>query len=65
MTLLQAAILGIVEGFTEYLPISSTAHLVLASHILRLPQTEFVKSFEIIIQSGAILAVIVLYSRKF
>ncbi|MEK7616241.1 MAG: undecaprenyl-diphosphate phosphatase [Patescibacteria group bacterium] len=65
MTILHAIILGIVEGITEYLPISSTAHLVLASDVLKLTQTEFLKSFEVIIQSGAILAVLVLYWRKF
>jgi undecaprenyl-diphosphatase len=65
MTFFHALILGIVEGLTEYLPISSTAHLVLASDVLKLAQTEFLKSFEIIIQSGAILAVLVLYWRKF
>ncbi|MBI2074363.1 MAG: undecaprenyl-diphosphate phosphatase [Candidatus Levybacteria bacterium] len=61
MDYFQAAILSIVEGITEFLPISSTGHLVLASKLLNLPQTDFVKSFEIIIQLGAILAVIVLY----
>lgn len=61
MELFQAAILSIVEGITEFLPVSSTGHLVLASEILKLPQTEFVKSFEIIIQLGAILAVGVIY----
>ncbi len=65
MNILHAIILGIVEGVTEYLPISSTAHLVLTSDLLKLAQTEFLKSFEIIIQSGAILAVVVLYWRKF
>jgi undecaprenyl-diphosphatase len=65
MTLLQAIILGVVEGFTEFLPISSTAHLILASELLGLQQTEFQKSFEIAIQLGAILSVILLYWRKF
>lgn len=65
MSLLHAIILGIVEGITEFLPISSTAHLILSSHALRLGDTEFVKSFEIIIQLGAILSVVVLYWRKF
>lgn len=65
MSLFHAVLLGIVEGVTEYLPISSTAHLVLASDFLRLEQTDFLKSFEIIIQSGAILAVLVLYWRRF
>src|SRR5687767_681024 len=65
MSVLQALILGIIEGITEFLPVSSTAHLILAAHALRLPETEFVKSFEIIIQLGAILSVVVLYFRKF
>lgn len=64
MNILQAIILGIVEGITEFLPISSTGHLILASNILAIAQSDFVKSFEIVIQSGAILAVIVLYFRK-
>jgi len=61
MDYLSAIILGIIEGITEFLPISSTGHLILASKILQLPSTEFVKSFEIIIQLGAILAIVVLY----
>ena len=54
-----------VEGISEFLPISSTAHLVLASNLLGLAQSDFVKSFEIIIQLGAILAVVVLYWKRF
>jgi undecaprenyl-diphosphatase len=65
MSLLHAIILGIVEGITEFLPISSTAHLILASHLLHLGESEFVKSFEIIIQLGAILSVVVLFWSKF
>ena len=65
MSLLYALILGVVEGVTEFLPISSTAHLILASHLLHLTETEFVKSFQIIIQLGAILSVVVLYWKKF
>ncbi len=64
MSLLHAIILGIVEGITEFLPISSTAHLILASKLLAL-DSEFVKSFEIIIQFGAILSVVVLYWNRF
>ena len=64
MSLLHALILGIVEGITEFLPVSSTAHLILASRLLAL-DSEFVKSFEIIIQFGAILSVVVLYWKKF
>jgi len=65
MTFLQSVILGIVEGFTEFLPISSTAHLVLTSRLLSITQSDYTKTFEIAIQSGAILAVVVLYWRKF
>ncbi|MBI2627024.1 MAG: undecaprenyl-diphosphatase UppP [Parcubacteria group bacterium] len=61
----SSIILGIVEGFTEFLPISSTAHLTLAADLLRLPQSDYMKTFEIVIQSGAILAVIALYWKKF
>ena len=55
--------MSIVEGVTEFLPVSSTAHLVLASKLMGISQTGFVKSFEIAIQLGAILAVVVLYFK--
>ena len=63
MTYLHTLILGIVEGVSEFLPISSTGHLILASYLLHLKQTDFQKSFEIAIQLGAILSVVVLYWR--
>jgi undecaprenyl-diphosphatase len=65
LTMWHALILGIVEGVTEFLPVSSTAHLILASRALNLQETEFLKSFQIIIQLGAILSVVVLYWSKF
>ncbi len=65
MNLFQTLILAIIEGVTEFLPISSTGHLVLTSKILGLMQTDFIKSFEIAIQLGAILAVVVLYWKRF
>lgn len=61
----QAGILSIVEGISEFLPISSTGHLILASKLLSLPQNEFVKTFEIAIQSGAIFSVLFLYWKRF
>jgi len=63
MSILHAIILSITEGLTEFLPISSTGHMILAGKLLGIPSTEFVKSFEIIIQLGAILAVVVLYTK--
>ncbi|OGK22018.1 hypothetical protein A3C23_02925 [Candidatus Roizmanbacteria bacterium RIFCSPHIGHO2_02_FULL_37_13b] len=63
MTFLHAVILGIVEGLTEFLPISSTAHLIWISKFLGLQTTEFTKFFEVFIQSGAILAVVILYFK--
>ncbi len=64
MDLLSALILGVVEGVTEFLPVSSTGHLILTARFLGLSQTEFLKSFEITIQLGAILAVVVVYARS-
>jgi len=64
MDLFHSIILGIVQGITEFLPISSTGHLILAERILNLGQGEFLKSFDIIIQLGSILAVVVLYWRE-
>jgi undecaprenyl-diphosphatase len=65
MTYLDAIILGIIEGVTEFLPVSSTGHLILASYILDIPSSDFHKSFEIIIQLGAITAVVLLFWRSF
>jgi undecaprenyl-diphosphatase len=65
MNIFHAFILGIVEGVSEFLPISSTGHLILASRVLGILQTEFVKTFEIAIQLGAIISVIVLYGKRF
>jgi undecaprenyl-diphosphatase len=64
MTILHGIILGIIEGITEFLPISSTGHLILASELLKIAQSDFVKSFEVIIQFGAILSVVVLYWKQ-
>ena len=65
LTIFQALVLGVVEGLTEFLPISSTAHLTLTATVLGLPQSAAVKTVEIAIQSGAILAVLVTYWRQF
>ena len=65
MNLWHAVILGMVEGITEFLPISSTAHLMLAGRLLGLEKTSFLTTFEISIQLGAILAVVSLYWRSF
>lgn len=64
MTILHAVLLGIIEGITEFLPISSTGHLILAERLLGLVSTDFTKSFSIVIQLGAILAVVSAYGRK-
>lgn len=61
MNIIEIIILGVIEGITEFLPISSTAHLILVSKIFGLHQTEFLKFFEVFIQSGAIMAVILEY----
>jgi undecaprenyl-diphosphatase len=65
MGIIEAIILGIVEGLTEFLPISSTGHMIITSSLLGIQKNEFTKLFEIAIQFGAILAVVVLYARKF
>lgn len=64
MNFIHTIILGIVEGLTEFLPISSTAHIDIVRNFLSIPSDEFIKSFEIIIQLGAIMAVIILYAKK-
>ena len=65
MTYLQALILAIIEGITEFLPVSSTGHMILASAILKVQDPEFTKTFEIVIQLGAIMAVALLYVKRF
>jgi undecaprenyl-diphosphatase len=64
MTLFDAVILGTLEGLTEFLPISSTGHLILASHFLGLEQTSAHKTFEVCIQLGSILAVLFLFAKR-
>lgn len=65
MSILQAIIVAIVEGLTEYLPISSTGHMIITEELLGIPSTDFTKLFTVTIQLGAILAVVVLYWKKF
>ncbi len=65
MTYLQALVLAIIEGLTEFLPVSSTGHMVIASAIMGIGHDPFVKLFEVAIQLGAILAVVALYWKKF
>ena len=65
MDLLQTIIIAIVEGLTEFLPVSSTGHMIIAQNMLGVESTEFVKAFTVIIQLGAILSVIVLYWKRF
>lgn len=64
MEIYQAVLLGIVEGVTEFLPISSTFHLIFTSQILGLEQTEFLKFFTVFIQAGGILAVLFIYGKE-
>ncbi len=65
MSIIQAIILAIIEGLTEFLPVSSTGHMILASSLMKVQDPEFTKTFEIVIQFGAILSVLVLYIKRF
>ena len=65
MEILHIFTLSVVEGLTEFLPISSTGHLILTSKLLGIGDSNFVKTFEIVIQLGAIMAVVVLYTKRF
>ena len=65
MNTLQSIIIAIVEGLTEFLPISSTGHMIITEKILGITETDFIKVFTVAIQFGAILAVVVLYAKKF
>ncbi|MCW3088307.1 MAG: undecaprenyl-diphosphatase [Sediminibacterium sp.] len=65
MTIFQTVVIAIIEGLTEFLPISSTGHMIIASSVLGIAKDDFTKLFEIAIQLGAILSVVVLYWRKF
>lgn len=65
MSFLEALILAIVEGITEFLPVSSTGHMIIASALMGINESSFVKIFEVNIQFGAILSVVVLYWKRF
>lgn len=65
MTLFQSIIIAIIEGLTEFLPISSTGHMILASAAMGIHEDEFVKTFEVFIQLGAILAIALMYIKRF
>jgi undecaprenyl-diphosphatase len=65
MTILQSIIMAIVEGLTEFLPVSSTGHMIIAQKLMAMESTEFVKVFTVNIQFGAILSVVVLYWKRF
>ena len=65
MNTLQAIVLAIIEGITEFLPVSSTGHMIIASSFFGIAQEDFTKLFTIVIQLGAILSVVVLYFKRF
>ncbi len=65
MSILQSIIIAIIEGLTEFLPISSTGHMILATAAMKIHEDEFVKTFEIAIQLGAILAIALMYFKRF
>jgi undecaprenyl-diphosphatase len=65
MTIIESIIIAIVEGLTEFIPISSTGHMIIAEKLLGVTDNDFSKVFTIAIQLGAILAVVVLYWKKF
>jgi undecaprenyl-diphosphatase len=65
MTIFQAIILAIVEGLTEFLPVSSTGHMIVTSSLMGIHQEDFTKLFEVAVQFGTILSVVVLYWKKF
>ncbi len=65
MTIFEAVVLAIVEGITEFLPVSSTGHMIIASSVMGIAEDDFTKSFTIAIQFGAILSVVVLYWKRF
>ncbi len=65
LTTLQAVIIAIVEGLTEFLPVSSTGHMIITEELLGIESTEFVKAFTVMIQFGAILSVVWLYWKRF
>jgi len=64
MNFIHATIIGIVEGLTEFLPVSSTAHMIFSSKLMGIKPSDFTKTFEIVIQLGAILAVVILYIKQ-
>lgn len=65
MSIFQAIVLAIIEGITEFLPISSTGHMIIGSSVLGIAENQFVKNYTVIIQFGAILSVLVLYWKRF
>lgn len=65
MTVIEAIILAVIEGLTEFLPVSSTGHMIIGSSLMGIEQDEFVKLFTIVIQLGTILSVLVLYFKRF
>lgn len=65
MNLIEAIILAIIEGITEYLPVSSTGHMIIASSFMKIAEDDYTKLFTIVIQLGAILSVVVLYWKRF
>jgi undecaprenyl-diphosphatase len=65
MNILESIIFAVVEGLTEFLPVSSTGHMIIAQHLMGMESTDFVKAFTVIIQFGAILSVLILYWQRF